>query len=282
MAEQQIRGPLMGRKGVDCRVLPVEFSKEICATPEAVRVNVETTLAQKYESFIGCLASPHGGTISIVGSAPSLHKHYHQVTGDVLACNAAHDFLLEKGIVPKYGMIFDADPVCEKFMTPHPEVTYLLASRCHHKVFEKLKDCKVIVWHAQGDKEIEDLLIKHNVYEPMINGGGAAVMRSMGLAIAMGYTNINLFGVDSSMTGDDTHIRKSLVPEKELEIFCHERWFKTTAWLASQANDFKILGPAFRDSGCKIVVYGDGLIPHIAAVLGFEVHGVSQPLEEIA
>lgn len=273
MILEQQRGPVLGRRGEDCYVLPATFSQEICATPESVRRNIEATLARKYQPFNGYLASPHLGTISLVGSSPSLVDHYEKVTGDVMACNAAHDFLIERGIVPKFGMMFDADPICQKFMRPHPDVTYLLASRCHPEVFVHFEGANVVVWHAMGDTCIDEALEAQDVMEPIINGGSAAVVRGMGLAVAMGYKTMHLFGVDSSCRDGETHIKKSLVPEKELEIFCHERWFVTTPWLANQAEDFKILGPAFRDAGCEIIVHGNGLIPHIAKVLGFQVFG---------
>lgn len=266
-------GPPLGVEGGGHHVLPVSFDKTICATTDEVRRNVEATLARKYVRFNEYLAAPHQGVISLVGSGPSLHQHYQELTGDVLACNAAHDFLLRKGITPKFGMMFDADPVCTGFMTPNPEVAYLLASRCHPDVFEQFKDSNVIVWHAMGDKEIEEILEQHNVMEPMINGGGAAVARAMGLAIAMGYTTMHLFGIDGSHTNGQTHVIKSLVPEVTMDIWCHGKWFQTTSWMASQAEDFKILALSFRDAGCKIIVHGHGLIPHIAKVLGFEVIG---------
>lgn len=263
-------GPVLGERGGDCPVRPVTFSQEICATPEAITANVRATLGRQYQPFNALLKPPHAGVISIVGSAPSLADHYREVTGDVMACNAAHDFLIDRGIIPKYGMMFDADPVCAKFMKPHPEVTYLLASRCHPDVFECFEGYNVIVWHAMGDAVIDDLLEEFSRFEPIINGGSACVSRGMGLAVAMGYAEQHLFGNDSSCRGEDTHVKKSLVDERLMEIFCHDRWFTTTPWLANQAEDFKILGPAFRDAGVRIKVYGDGLIPHIAKVLGFE------------
>lgn len=270
---EQVRGPALGERGGDCPVRPVLFSQELCETPENIKRNITATLGRTYEPFNDYLRPLHDGVISIVGSGPSLIDHYHKVTGDILACNAAHDFLISKGVIPKYGMIFDADPVCVKFMTPREDVTYLLASRCHPSLFEHFKGFHVVVWHAMGDGEVVgESLQKHGAWEPIINGGGAAVTMSMGLAMAMGYGTQHLFGGDGSCRGDQTHIKPSLVPEKTMEIFCADKWFTTTPWLANSAEDFKILGPAFRDAGVKIVFHGDGLIPHIARVLGFEVH----------
>lgn len=250
-------------------LVPVTFSQEICETPEKIRLNIESSLKRSYTPFNDMLRSTR---VSIVGSGPSLKRTLKSIRGDVFACNAAHDFLVAHGIVPKYGMLWDADQVVTKFVTPRKDVTYLLASRCHPSVFEQFEGYKYIVWHAGGDKHIDECLEESRRYEPLINGGSAAVTRSLFMCFAMGYAEMHLFGVDSSCEQEETHVRKSVVPEKLIDIYCHDQWFKTTAWLAVQAEDFKLLAPSLRDAGVKIVVHGDGLIPHIARALEFEVH----------
>src|SRR5207302_1799939 len=118
--------------------------------------------------------------------------------------NSAIWFLLDQGVVPKYQMIWDGFEVCEKFAVPHPDVTYLIASRCHPKVFEKLKHCRVVVWHAGGDHDILDILSRADVQEkmggvqPLINGGSAGVTRGLFVAEALGYNDMHIFGGDSS------------------------------------------------------------------------------------
>ena len=105
-----------------------------------------------------------------------------------------------------------------EFAVPHPDITYLVASRCHPDVFKRLEGCKIIVWHAGGDHNINDLLCERKLNEPMVNGGSAGVTRAMFLVNCLGYTDQHIFGADSSYTGDDTHIRGSLVPEKDLMV----------------------------------------------------------------
>lgn len=259
----------MGVRGLDTPLLPVTFSQEICETPENVRKNIEATLKRGYTPFNDMLRSTK---VSIVGSGPSLKRTLKSVCGDVFACNAAHDFLVSNGIVPRYGMLWDADKVVTKFVTPRADVTYLLASRCHPDVFKQFEGFKTVVWHAGGDKHVEECIEESGRFEPFINGGSAAVTRSLFMCYAMGYSEMHLFGADSSCEEEETHIRKSVVPEKLMDIYCHGKWFKTTAWLAVQAEDFKLLAPSLRGAGVKIVVHGDGLIPHIASALEFEVH----------
>lgn len=239
-----------------------------------IAANIEAALAMDYTPYTQ-IARTQKGAVSVVGSGPSLKKNWQRLLKgpkDILACNAAYQFLLGKGIVPKYMMCFDADPLMLEFITPHPDVTFLIGSRCPPKTFELLKGCKVIVWHAAGDKHIESLLQKHGkMDEPMVIGGTAAVTRSMVLAETLGYKEIHLWGCDSSFDDGETHIRQSTTKERRVMVGVAGKAFPTAPWMAQQAEDFKVLAPPLRDSfGVRFIVHGTGLIPYIARVMGFE------------
>lgn len=259
--------PVLGARN-DGVLSPLVLKSEICATPAQVEENISAALALDYVRFNKFMKAPHDGVISICGSAPSLLWTYEDTEGDILACNAAHDFLIDRNVIPKYEMLWDADAVINKFFTPRKGVIYLVASRCHPDVFKRLEGFDVVVWHAGGDECLEGLLQAAKRIEPMVNGGSAAVVRGMFVAFAMGYRKMHLFGVDSSYD-ELTHVRKSVVEEQRLEVNCLGKWFKTTPWLAMQAEDFKIIGPALRDAGAEIVVHGTGLVPTIARDFGF-------------
>lgn len=49
-------------------------------------------------------------------------------------------------------MCFDADPLMLEFVTPHPEIIYLMGSRRSPKAFDMLEGCRVVLWHAAGDE----------------------------------------------------------------------------------------------------------------------------------
>lgn len=247
---------------------------------EQIDSNIERTLASVYEPFNPLIAAKTGA-VAIVGSGPSLKGNWQDLKkfkGDIIACNASCQFLSEKGIDPTYCMIFDADVLADAFVQEcNPNTTYLLASRCHPVVFEKVEaaGCKYIVWHAKGDLNLERLLPKYRKMEPMVGGGSASVTRAMFLAQAIGYKVMHLWGADSSyVRGEtDTHIGKSTTEERYMQIGCAGRIFDTTAWMASQAEDFKVLVPSLQRIGIKVVVHGDGLIPHIAKQMQLDVDG---------
>lgn len=257
---------------------------DVCATPEAIRENIAATLRRPYQGFMELVESREG-EIAICGFGPSLVNTCERITQDVMACNGAHDYLISRGIVPTFGMFFDADRVIADFITPHPDVCYLVASRCHPAVFEKLQGYKVIVWHCKGDACIDGMLAEANRMEPMVHGGSAAVTRALFLVQVLGYSTIHIHGADSSYEGETTHVKKSLVREEPLSVFVHTddgtgKWFKTTPQLAAQVEDWKLLAPQLDLLGARYVVHGHGLLPHIAGVLGYEVRGDETQLLE--
>lgn len=245
---------------------------------QVILANLQATMARGYTSL---RPNQESGPVSIVGSGPSLAWTYGDLVGDVIACNSAHDFLVSKGIVPKFGMIWDAHPIMEKMITPHKGVKYLLASRCHQSVFEKFKGFDVTVWHALGDACLPEVLNAHKKVEIAVAGGSSSVMRGTHLAGAMGYTKeMHLFGVDSSYSEEKTHISGSLIEQQKIEIMVCGKKFSVAPWMAMQATDFKALAPLLKANGQRLVVHGTGLIPYIATFMGIETPDVRVSLLE--
>ncbi len=265
----------LGTATPDGVLVPVQFEQGMVETDEKIDRNIRACLSKPYRGFNSVAASPWRQSLSIFGSGPSIDWTVKHARGDVMACNAAHDFLLRHKITPRYAMMWDPVEVMNDLITPHPAVTYLLASRCHQNIFKRFEKNKVVVWHAAGDTNIQKLLQEAGKMEPMIMGGSTAVTRAIFLAAAMGYLDQHIFGADSSCDGG-SHIRKSVVDEQYMQINCLGRWFTTTPWLAVQAEDFKVIAPILVQAGVKMTFYGDGLIPHIAKGMGFTVIGDPQ------
>jgi hypothetical protein len=244
-------------------------------TEEGVRSdNIRATFERGYVRFNELMDIAKGGTVSIVGAGPSLSHTYKEITGDVIACNSAHDFLIGKGIIPKYALYWDANPIIAKMANkPHPGVTYLVASRCHPELFKALAGQRVIVFHALGGEPVEQFLASLNRMEPMVGGGSAGVTRGTHLAGAMGYTNMHLFGVDSSYADGSTHVSGSVIDQQKMRLRVCGKWFITAPWMALQVADFKLIGPHLLKLGVKVTVHGTGMFPYAASFMP----GVSTP-----
>ena len=257
--------------------MPLKLESALANTDDDIARNIKHALSLEYTSFQQ-LVGAHSGAVAVVGSGPSLKANWQRLRafkGDIIACNAACQFLLGKGITPRYMFCFDADPLMLEFMTPHADITYLLASRSPAKAFDLIKGCKLVIWHACGDTHIERLLQEAGKFtEPMVIGGTAAITRGMVLAQAMGYKDIHLWGADSSFANGDTHIRQSTTKERRLFVNAGGREFECAPWMAVQVEDFKKLAPPLRDHyGIWFTVHGDGLLPQVAASMGFSVDG---------
>jgi len=251
-------------------LFPLALSMEGCFTEKQMNTNFFATLDRGYTPINGYLDSCQG-TCSIVGAGPSIAETYTDLVGDVLAINSAIGYLLDKSIVPRWAMIWDCDPVCENFAVPHPDITYLIASRCHPKVFERLKDCKIIVWHAAGDLNIvelmnrPDIIARQSCHEPLINGGTAGVTRGIYVTTALGYRDLHLFGSDSSYSDDGrTHVIRSLVPEKDITIAIGNAppaYFRTTPEWCSQVMEYRMIYTIMAcGCGVTIDVHGSGML----------------------
>jgi len=253
-------------------LLPLHLEMVGCATQEEMNSNVEATIERGYTALNASLDA-YDGDVSIVGSGPSIQFTFDDLTGDVMAINSAIGYLLDQDIVPKFGMIWDADEICKNFAVPHPDITYLIGSRCHPKVFERLKDCEIIVWHAGGDHNINELMVEKGLLEePMVNGGSAGVTRAMYLAVGLGYKPLHIFGADSCYRENATHINGSLVPEKDLMVAIGNDpplFFRTTPEWCSQVNEFRDIYSIFSHPkvNIDISVYGEGMLPHMASLM---------------
>ncbi len=255
--------------GEPLALLRLHLNMESCATESEMNSNFYATLDRGYTP-INELLWKHSGPVSLVGAGPSLEDTYTSLKGDVIAINSAIGFLLEKDIVPKFAMLWDCAEVVEKFAIPHHDITYLVASRCHPKVFERLKDCKVYVWHAAGDYNIRDIFLKPEVIakqkfsEPLINGGSAGITRGIYLSNNLGYNTIHIFGGDSSYRDDKTHVRGSVVPEKDIMVSIGQDpaiLFRTTPEWCCQIEEYKIIYTLFTQHRMnKLVVHGDGML----------------------
>lgn len=251
--------------------LPLIIHSALANTVEDISANIESALERDYIPFTELIGSK-SGRVAVVGSGPSLHDTWLQLKdfdGDILACNAACQYLLDRGVVPTYMFCFDADPLMLEFITPHKDITYLIASRCPPKAFDLLDGCRIVCWHAGGDQRIREILEAHNRMEPMVIGGSAAVTRAMILAMPMGYTDIHLWGADSSFASGETHIRQSTTKERRMAVKCNGRVFETAPWMTQQIEDFKKLVPQMMQrTGVTFYMHGDGLMQHVARSLG--------------
>lgn len=163
---------------------------------EQIRVN---TAAVK-----GRIAAQYTATdepIAVVCYGPSLSETWEQIRPfkRIITCSGAHQFLVERGIVPTYHC--EVDPRIHKMALmgdPHPDVEYLIASACHPDYLKRLVDggYNVKLWHIYDGADEGLRLLPHG--EWALTGGCSVGLRAMALARFLGYRRQHIFGMDGS------------------------------------------------------------------------------------
>lgn len=127
----------------------------------------------------------------------------------VMAAGSPHDWLIQNGIHPQYTAACDPDPVTalyNKEKNLNPRARYLFASCSAPELMKMVPKDRIAMWHCHSDaiqKKIEETKIE-KVYQAV--GGGCTVgLRCISLAIMLGYTNIQIFGMDSFVRSIDEH-----------------------------------------------------------------------------
>jgi hypothetical protein len=237
-----------------------------------------------------------GETVAICGGGPSLEDTLPELLAliaagaKVAAVNSTHDYLIDRGIVPTFGVMSDPKPWVAQYQTPTLGVKYLLASACHDDTFARFKGHPgVFIWHALGceaDRDVVDEMArKTGAGAISITGGSTTGTRTIDLmALLCGFTHHHLFGFDSSSAEgrmypyakphvDPVVVNAQLTnPATGLPL---DGVYPTTEPMAQQAMQFELLlheRALLIANGhyppISITVHGTGLFPDWAALRG--------------
>lgn len=248
-----------GGAGVAARVLTM-VPPRIATPDETMREHVRSALGRGLP--VPKLCRPHGRLLSVAGGGPSLSETYPQLDGVIVTANAGLGFLLSKGITPWACGLLDARPHIADLIEPHPDVFYFVASICHPSVFDKLKGCKVVLWHPSGMPGMRDVLPENT---PLICGGTTMGIRWINLGHYLGFRRFACHGLDSSYRGNQTHAypdsRDGKAGTIEINGYVTDNNFLT------QCVDWFKLSELFQldDDKPEVEFFGDGLLQSMVA-----------------
>lgn len=196
----------------------------------------------------------------IVGGGPSIESELENIRAlaadkrnHIFALNWAHTWLLKQGIPPDACVLFeiDVDP-CGIIEAAHPDTTYYICTHCHPLTAESLKGHKRVLWNTPPNSPGEEVALNELFpNEVWLGGGVATFLRTVSLALALGYRNFDVFGCDSSFPDDakTTHVNgypTIVSPEIDsMWVYAYDeksgaqRRFRTVAYLAYQTEEFK-------------------------------------------
>jgi len=214
--------------------------------------------------------------IAIVGGGPSLNDTYIELYDfnprRIMACGSVHDFLVEKGIIPRWCVVVDPDPVILGYIKyPRKETKYLVSSQCDPEIFEYLKDYDVTLWHAYGDALGTDSFNKNSI---LIGGGCTVGTRAIIIAAGFGYNVIHLYGIDSCLTDDYKHHAYNFIDSKKETVgniteirldYSDSPTFKVADYMLAQLFDFKSILQTY-SKRLKFISHGNGLITYLLKI----------------
>jgi len=210
--------------------------------------------------------------IAIVGGGPSLDetiddlKEKHANGMKVVSVNGTHDYLLEHGIRPSVHIQVDGREFNARFVENwQKETKYIIASQCHPKVFDTLKDAETYIFHCPSavvPRKILDDYYFGNYFQ--VPGGSTVMLRAIPLMRMLGFKKQEIYGFDSCIMGKRHHayVQEENDTGPATTVRVNGKEFFCFAWMYSQAEDFLEMVKAVGDE-FELIVHGDGLIAHI-------------------
>lgn len=249
-----------------------------------------------------------GQTAIIVGGGHSLTSTFHEMSqqvadlGDkckIFAPNRSHDWLIagkrradneerweRHPIIPHFGVMADPSEYLIDYQTIHKDVIYLLASSLDYRVLLKYLRAmaSVFLWVPAYLEDGSDIQMCAKKYPglPMhfVSGGSTVGLRTINIALALGFDQVDLYGFDSCYAPNDGELYAYDKPATQHDIVdtcirCREDGtflrYRTNVMMGKQALEFydtlerlPHLSVDGQPKALRVRVHGDGLIPWLA------------------
>jgi hypothetical protein len=212
----------------------------------------------------------HGRTAALVCYGPSLAGQYPVLAEmakgaqvDVITVSAAHDFCIERGMVPDYHV--ESDPRAHKakhMKRAHRGVHYYFASCVHPAYVAKVLRGRgdLSLWHCYEGKWSDVISTEYDPGWPMVMGGSNVGLRACMLFHALGYRKFEIFGMDCSFgeAGEQHAGQHAGKAQSETTFTCNGKQFRSSMLNIGYARQFLDMVRFLTDVSWR--VHGDGLL----------------------
>jgi uncharacterized Rossmann fold enzyme len=226
---------------------------------EQIRINTATVKGR-----IGDPVPVHEGKIAVVCYGPSLNDTWQKIKdfNYVITGSGSHKFLLQRGIVPNWHVEVDPREHKVKLLgEPSDGTEYLIASTCHPKLFERLKNYRLKLWHI-FDSEEEGLRVLPRG-EWALTGGANVGLRQMCIARYFGFRELHVFGMDGCEGKTGKHAASHPAQAKGASVTTYDGvdYRVTPAFLECAKRTFAELDQLH---DVNATFYGEGLVQHMS------------------
>lgn len=216
--------------------------------------------AAKTNGWKQMVRKSHGQDLmSIVCYGPSLKQTWRHIKRPMMTVSGAHDFLIERGVIPDYHM--DCDPRIHKvemLKLINRAVKYRMATCCHPSLWEKLAGHDVELWHLHNDEHTDEWVRKNDPGANMLGGGSTAGMRALEVGSMLGYRRFEIHGMDCAYESDDVRHAGAHTGRKQnmVEVQCDGKWHKSSPQMVEAAKEVITF---IQNYDCELAFHGHGL-----------------------
>lgn len=204
-------------------------------------------------------ADTNNKRLGLIANGPSADLFGFPAQGVTMAVNGALSLFTTKHKAPSYWIACDPQEHVADFLTDIPEETiYLVASKCHPKVFERLKDREVWLWHV-NDVQIPD--------KRQVPCAVSVTICALLLAQRLGYRHIDCWGWDLCFQGEQHHAGQGELGATPDRIFIDidgsdKTWVSNPTWCCEVKDASGVL-PVLRWTGVDIKIHGPSMLAAI-------------------
>ncbi len=197
--------------------------------------------------------------LQVIANGPSALSA--PLTGVTMALNGSLKLFTSRGLAPTFWAACDPQELVADFLADAPmETIYLVCSKCHPAVFEKLNGRTVILWHQDDEATWE--LVKDRDATMIVP---SITTSTFELAGRLGFRSTDYWGWDGCYVDGLNHAVSQAHVEHVVENQVGDRVFVTTpVWMF----EAMIASNRLEVFGWNITMHGDGMIEAVMRAQG--------------
>ena len=212
----------------------------------------------------------HEGLAVLIGGGGSIVDHIEDIQelqskgATVFAMNGSSKWARGQGIKVDYQVIIDAKEDTSTLVDSGAN-EHLFASQCNKKTLEKASNLTLIHF---ATLDVEKLFPPERVEQGgyvLLGGGSTVGNATLAAAYTQGFREIHIFGYDSSYREGKSHGYKQTINDSmpTAEMTWAGKTYLASIAMKSQAEKFPLTAKALKQLGCRLYVYGEGLLQTI-------------------